>query len=130
MAHVFNARSLLSWCATCYGITQHLEAADKTFLQDEEIRSRIILPQKQAAAVLHADWKPRPDYQPTEDEIRTKRANYASRVWHNPRVAIEEILVPEIGPKDVLVEEWWGGYVPALGKRQDAAKMEEISGYR
>jgi dTDP-4-amino-4,6-dideoxygalactose transaminase len=27
-------------------------------------------------------------------------------------------------------EEWWGGYVPAIGKQNEAAKMEEISGYR
>jgi dTDP-4-amino-4,6-dideoxygalactose transaminase len=27
-------------------------------------------------------------------------------------------------------EEWWGGYVPAFGKQKEAAKMEEISGYR
>ncbi len=26
-------------------------------------------------------------------------------------------------------EEWWGGYVPAFGKKEEA-KMEEISGYR
>ena len=59
--------------------------------------------QKQVAAVLHADWKARPDYKPTEEEIRTKRAVYASRVWHNPRVVVEDIPIPEIGPKDVLV---------------------------
>jgi len=27
-------------------------------------------------------------------------------------------------------EEWWGGYVPALGKEKETEKMEEISGYR
>jgi dTDP-4-amino-4,6-dideoxygalactose transaminase len=27
-------------------------------------------------------------------------------------------------------EEWWGGYVPALGKQKESEKMEEISGYR
>ena len=59
--------------------------------------------QKQTAAVLHADWKARPDYQPSEDEVKTRRAVYASRVWHKPRVLIEEIPVPEIGTKDVLV---------------------------
>jgi len=59
--------------------------------------------QKQTAAVLHADWKSRSNYKPTEEEIRTKRATYASRVWHNPRVLIEDIPVPEIGPKEVVV---------------------------
>ena len=59
--------------------------------------------QKQLAAVLHADWKARSDYKPTEEEVRTRRATYASRIWHNPRVVVEEIPVPEIGPKDVLV---------------------------
>ena len=59
---------------------------------------------KQMAAVLHADWKPRKGYTPTAEEVATKRATYASRVWHNPRVVVEEIPVPELGPKDVLVK--------------------------
>jgi threonine dehydrogenase-like Zn-dependent dehydrogenase len=58
---------------------------------------------KQLAAVLHADWKARKGYTATEEELRTKRAIYGSRIWHNPRVVIEEISVPEIGPKEVLV---------------------------
>jgi threonine dehydrogenase-like Zn-dependent dehydrogenase len=59
--------------------------------------------QKQTAAVLHADWKPKKGYTPTEEELRTKRVVYGSRIWHRPRVIIEEIHVPELGPKDVLV---------------------------
>lgn len=59
--------------------------------------------QKQLAAVLHADWKPRPTYKPSEEEVRTRRAVYASRVWHKPRVQVEEIPVPDIGPREVLV---------------------------
>jgi threonine dehydrogenase-like Zn-dependent dehydrogenase len=58
---------------------------------------------KQFAAVLHADWKVRKGYTPTDDEVKTKRAIYGSRIWHNPRVLIEEIPIPEIGPKEVLV---------------------------
>jgi hypothetical protein len=60
--------------------------------------------EKQTAAVLHADWKPRKGYTPTPEETSTRRAIYASRVWHNPRVIVEEIPTPEIGPKDVLVK--------------------------
>lgn len=59
--------------------------------------------EKQSAAVLHADWKVRKSYTPAENEVRTRRAIYGSRVWHNPRVLIEEIPVPEIRPKEVLV---------------------------
>jgi hypothetical protein len=59
--------------------------------------------EKQTAAVLHADWKPRKGYTPTAEETETKRATYASRVWHKPRVIVEDIPVPDIGPKDVLV---------------------------
>jgi threonine dehydrogenase-like Zn-dependent dehydrogenase len=60
--------------------------------------------QKQVAAVLHADWKVRKGYTPTEEEKATKRAIYGSRVWHNPRVVVEEIAVREIGPREVLVQ--------------------------
>ena len=35
--------------------------------------------QKQLAAVLHADWKARPDYKPTEEEVRRFFANYIKR---------------------------------------------------
>jgi threonine dehydrogenase-like Zn-dependent dehydrogenase len=59
--------------------------------------------QNQTAAVLHADWKARKGYTPTEEEVRTKRAVYGSRIWHKPRVLIDAIPVPEVGPKDVLV---------------------------
>jgi len=59
--------------------------------------------QKQIAAVLHADWKARAEYQPTQQEVSTRRATYASRIWHNPRVVVEEIAIPDTGPKDVLV---------------------------
>ena len=62
-----------------------------------------VMTQKQTAAVLHADWKPKKGYTPTEEELRTKRVVYGSRIWHKPRVVIEEIHVPELGPKDVLV---------------------------
>ena len=60
--------------------------------------------EKQVAAVLRADWKPRKGYTPTAEENATQRATYASRVWHKPRVIVEEIPIPEIGPKDVLVK--------------------------
>jgi len=59
---------------------------------------------KQTAAVLHADWKPRKGYVPTAAEEASRRATYASRVWHNPRVVVEDIPTPEIGAKDVLVK--------------------------
>jgi dTDP-4-amino-4,6-dideoxygalactose transaminase len=36
---------------------------------------------------------------------------------------LEQVKVPRW-------EEWWGGYVPALGKETEAAKLEEVSDYR
>jgi len=68
-----------------------------------EFADRFALANKQVAAVLHADWKVRKGYTPTEEELTTKRATYGSRVWHKPRVMIEDIPIPEIGPKEVLV---------------------------
>ncbi len=58
---------------------------------------------KQLAAVLHANWKPREGYTPSSEETATRRARYASRVLHDPRVAVEDIAIPEVGTKDVLV---------------------------
>jgi hypothetical protein len=60
--------------------------------------------EKQTAAVLHADWKPRKGYTPTAEDTETRRATYASRVWHKPRVIVEDIPVPDMGPKDVQIK--------------------------
>ena len=76
----------------------------KSFLLDVKMICRLIMVQKQVAAVLHADWKPRSTYTPTEEETKTRRATYASRVWHKPRVVVEDIPIPEVSGKDVLVK--------------------------
>ena len=58
---------------------------------------------KMRGLVLHASWEPREDYVPSEVEVKTKKVKYGSRVWRYPQLKLEETLVPEIGPKDVLI---------------------------
>ncbi|KPV62461.1 MAG: putative L-threonine 3-dehydrogenase [Candidatus Bathyarchaeota archaeon BA1] len=53
--------------------------------------------------VLHANWEPREDYVPSEVEVKTRKVKYGSRVWKDPQLKLEEIPVPEIRPKDVLI---------------------------
>lgn len=53
--------------------------------------------------VLYATWNPRKDYIPNEAEIKTRKVKYGSRVWRYTQLKLEEIPIPEIGPKDVLI---------------------------
>ncbi|OYT61425.1 MAG: alcohol dehydrogenase, partial [Thermofilum sp. ex4484_15] len=55
------------------------------------------------AAVLKAEWSPRPGYKLTEEESRTRKVKMGSRVWRNPKLELEDIPVPELGPYEVLV---------------------------
>jgi len=55
------------------------------------------------AAVLEADWKPRPGYKTSATEEKTHRTYFGAQVWHNPRIVIKDIEMPRMGPKDVLL---------------------------
>lgn len=54
--------------------------------------------------VLKADWQPRRDYNLSEFEKETKKAVTASSVWQHPRLTLEEMPKPQIGPHDVLLK--------------------------
>src|SRR3972149_710204 len=55
------------------------------------------------ALVLEADWRPRDGYAPTAWEVETRKAITGSSVWHRPRLALEALAQPGLGPKDVLI---------------------------
>jgi len=55
------------------------------------------------AAVLKAEWSPKSDYKLTPEEENTKKVKIGSRVWRNPRLELEELPVPKLGPYEVLV---------------------------
>jgi len=55
-------------------------------------------------AVLHAEWQPRKGYVPTQSENQTRKATQGSRVWRNPKLVLEEVPTPEVGPKDLLIQ--------------------------
>jgi threonine dehydrogenase-like Zn-dependent dehydrogenase len=55
------------------------------------------------AAVVTAEWAPRPDYPLTDDEQRTRMARIGSSVWKHPRVAVNDVEQPTCGADDVLV---------------------------
>ncbi|GAB4517411.1 MAG: scyllo-inosose 3-dehydrogenase [Anaerolineae bacterium] len=54
--------------------------------------------------VLEAQWDPKPDYQPTEWEQRTRKAITGNSVWRHPKLKIEERPTPKVGPGEVLLE--------------------------
>ena len=55
------------------------------------------------AAVISADWAPRPDYPVTADEQRTHMARISSSCWKSPSAAVATIADPAPGPEDVLL---------------------------
>lgn len=55
------------------------------------------------AAVISAEWAPRPEYPLSEEEQRTRTARVGSSVWRHPRVAVEELPDPVCGPDDAIV---------------------------
>lgn len=55
------------------------------------------------AAVISAEWAPRPDYALSEEERRTHMARVGSAVWKNPRVQVQELEDPRPGAHDVIV---------------------------
>lgn len=56
------------------------------------------------AFVLDATWDPRPDYQPSETELRTRKALIGSSVWRHPRAGFRDVETPEPGPADVIIK--------------------------
>ncbi|MCS7145981.1 MAG: scyllo-inosose 3-dehydrogenase [Nitrososphaerota archaeon] len=59
---------------------------------------------RQIAAVLEADFRPRPGYRLSGEEERTRRVVNGSRVWRAPRVEIREIDLPRPGRGEVLIK--------------------------
>lgn len=55
-------------------------------------------------AVLHAEWQPRKGYIPTQFETQTRKVIQGSRVWKNPKLVLEEVATPELGPKELLIQ--------------------------
>src|SRR5438445_13868101 len=53
--------------------------------------------------VLNAEWDPRPNYTITDSERTTRKAITGSSVWRRPRVAIETVPDPKLGPREVLI---------------------------
>lgn len=55
------------------------------------------------AAVISAEWAPRPDYVLTEEEKRSHMARVGSACWRHPRAAVEQLEDPAPGPEDVIL---------------------------
>ena len=53
--------------------------------------------------VLTAQWDPRPDYRVSEWERTTGKAVTGSSVWRRPRLSLETLAEPSLGPNDVLL---------------------------
>jgi scyllo-inosose 3-dehydrogenase len=50
---------------------------------------------------LAAEWAPRPGYSLSEFERRTRKAVTGSSVWRHPRLGIQDVAEPALGPQDV-----------------------------
>ncbi len=48
--------------------------------------------------VLSAQWDPRPDYRVSEWERATGKAVTGSSVWRRPRLSLETLADPRLGP--------------------------------
>ncbi len=55
------------------------------------------------AAVLYADFAPRPGYSITEEEKRTHKVREGNKVWKNPKLVLEEKSIPKPKGKEVLI---------------------------
>ena len=55
------------------------------------------------AILLEADWDPKPGYNPTAEEIASRKATMASKVWRNPRFNDVTLPDPTPGPGEVVV---------------------------
>jgi threonine dehydrogenase-like Zn-dependent dehydrogenase len=55
------------------------------------------------ALVLQAEWAPRDNYVSTERERTTHKVRVASRIWRSPRLCVQSVPDPTVGPEDVLI---------------------------
>jgi len=55
------------------------------------------------ALVLTAQWDPKPGYHVNAFERATGKAVTGSSVWRKPRLSLEALPEPRLGPKDVLI---------------------------
>jgi threonine dehydrogenase-like Zn-dependent dehydrogenase len=56
------------------------------------------------AAIVSADFAPRPGYKLTEAEMRTRKVREGSKVWRNPKLVLRtDYPVPEPKPDEVLI---------------------------
>jgi len=55
------------------------------------------------AAVVYAEFAPRPGYELTEAEKKTRKVREGNRVWKNPKLVLEDKPKPKPGPKEVLI---------------------------
>lgn len=55
------------------------------------------------ALVLAADWQPKPGYDPTDREARTRRSRMASATWRHPELRLEERDRPEPAAEEAVV---------------------------
>ena len=54
-------------------------------------------------AVLYAEFSPRPGYEISEDELRTRKVREGNRVWRNPRLVLEDRAMPKPKDDEVLI---------------------------
>ena len=54
--------------------------------------------------VLEAEWAPRPGYDVTEFERKTRKAITGSSIWRHPKPTLRDVSEPKPGPRDALIE--------------------------
>ncbi|UNQ72904.1 scyllo-inosose 3-dehydrogenase [Infirmifilum sp. NZ] len=56
------------------------------------------------AALVYADFSPRPGYKITPDELRTHKVREGNKVWKNPKLVLRtDYPVPEPKPDEILI---------------------------
>ena len=56
------------------------------------------------ALTLHAQWAPKPDYQPSAYEERIHQTANANRVWKNPALTLGDVPDPKLQADQVMLE--------------------------
>lgn len=56
------------------------------------------------ALTLHAEWAPKPEYQPSAYEARTHQTTNANRVWKNPSLELGDVPDPTLQADQVMLE--------------------------
>ncbi|HPI75557.1 MAG TPA: alcohol dehydrogenase, partial [bacterium] len=56
------------------------------------------------AVRLHAKWAPKPGFKLGAKDVDGVQTYLGSLVWKTPKIVIEEVEIPEPGPKEVLIE--------------------------